>query len=88
MVDLAHDLDASIIAEGVESLTQLRLLQQWGCDAAQGSLLSEPVDKGSLIKFLENPAQAAGMALLLQDSSQAIPLGVTSVQVDTALQNS
>lgn len=88
MVDLAHDLDASIIAEGVESLTQLRLLQQWGCDAAQGFLLSEPVDKGSLIKFLENPAQAAGMALLLQDSSQAIPLGVTSVQVDTALQNS
>ena len=86
MVDLAHDLDASIIAEGVEP-AQLRLLQQWGCDAAQGFLLSEPVDKVRSSSFWRTRT-SRGNGSHAPRFFQAIPLGVTSVQVDTALQNS
>lgn len=68
IVDLAHDLDANIIAEGVESETQLRLLRQWGCDAAQGFLLSEPLDSRSLRGFLNDPKQSDGIALLIEPS--------------------
>lgn len=69
MVDLAHDLDANIVAEGVESETQLNLLKKWGCDAAQGFLLSEPLDSRSLRRLLQNPAQSDGIRLLMNSST-------------------
>ena len=87
IVDLAHDLDANIIAEGVESETQLRLLRQWGCDAAQGFLLSEPLDSRSLRRFLDNPKQSDGIALLTE---QVPPITFTSfpaINTGQSLQN-
>lgn len=69
MVDLAHDLDASIVAEGVESETQLNLLRKWGCDAAQGFLLSEPLDSKLLRQLLQNPTQSDGISLLMKSTT-------------------
>ena len=45
IVGLAHHLSAKIVAEGVESIDQLRCLQKWGCDAAQGYLFSPPLTR-------------------------------------------
>jgi EAL domain-containing protein (putative c-di-GMP-specific phosphodiesterase class I) len=36
VVNLAHTLDLSVVAEGVETEAQSRLLRELGCDAAQG----------------------------------------------------
>ena len=43
MVALAHRLDASVVAEGVETLEQLRMLREWGAQECQGFLFSPAV---------------------------------------------
>lgn len=40
---LGHSLKMTVIAEGVENISQLRLLRELGCDYCQGYLYSEPV---------------------------------------------
>lgn len=42
-VNMIHDLDLSIIVEGVETETQRNLLTQWGCRYAQGFLFHKPM---------------------------------------------
>ncbi|OFZ68366.1 MAG: hypothetical protein A2Z01_11365 [Betaproteobacteria bacterium RBG_16_58_11] len=43
IVDLAHKLKLSVIAEGVETLGQLEYLEQIGCDEIQGFYFSRPL---------------------------------------------
>ncbi len=43
VIDVARALGISTIAEGVETETQLRVLEDCGCDAVQGFLFSEPL---------------------------------------------
>jgi diguanylate cyclase (GGDEF)-like protein len=43
MVNLAHHLDLSVIAEGIETEDQFTTLQALGVDAAQGFLISRPL---------------------------------------------
>jgi len=88
IVDLAHDLDANIVAEGVESETQLELLKKWGCDAAQGFLISEPLDSKSLRTFMENPSQSHGISQLISPYSPPLILqNLPSTVSNQSLQN-
>jgi len=41
-LELAHELDMSVVAEGVETAEQLERLAAYGCDVAQGYLLGRP----------------------------------------------
>ncbi len=43
MIDIGHNLGHKITAEGIESEQQLSMLQDLGCDCAQGYLISKPV---------------------------------------------
>ena len=43
IVSLAHSLDLSIIAEGVETQEQHTLLQTMGCEEVQGYLYAKPM---------------------------------------------
>jgi diguanylate cyclase (GGDEF)-like protein/PAS domain S-box-containing protein len=43
IVNLAHNLGMSVIAEGVETAAQLELLRQMGCEYGQGFYFSRPV---------------------------------------------
>jgi diguanylate cyclase (GGDEF)-like protein len=43
VIELAHALGLSVVAEGVETDLQLGELRSLGCDAAQGFFLSQPV---------------------------------------------
>jgi diguanylate cyclase (GGDEF)-like protein len=45
IIALAHNLGIEVIAEGVETPTQLRLLASLGCEYAQGFLFSEPLSE-------------------------------------------
>ncbi|MBC7500565.1 MAG: EAL domain-containing protein [Herminiimonas sp.] len=43
IISMAHALDMSVVAEGVETAHQLQLLQDLGCDEVQGYYVSRPV---------------------------------------------
>src|ERR1700730_15529900 len=42
IVALGKNLGLQVVAEGVETLSQLEMLRSIGCDAAQGYLFSKP----------------------------------------------
>ncbi|APE07753.1 MAG: GGDEF domain-containing protein [Alteromonas sp.] len=54
IIDLAHNFDLKVIAEGVETQGSLALLQKWGCNYAQGYLLSRPVPVESFIQWYKD----------------------------------
>ncbi|MEU4522915.1 EAL domain-containing protein [Amycolatopsis sp. NPDC024027] len=48
IIAMAHAVDLTVIAEGVESAEQLELLRTLGCDQAQGYYLGRPVPAAEL----------------------------------------
>jgi len=46
--DLGHRLGLTVTAEGVETVEQLRLVRELGCDLAQGYLISHPLEPQEL----------------------------------------
>lgn len=42
-IELAHNMHLKVVAEGVETQAALSLLQELGCDVAQGYYLSKPI---------------------------------------------
>ena len=53
VIQLAHNFDMDVVAEGIETVGQLALLQSLDCNYGQGYLFSRPVDKEKAWKFLE-----------------------------------
>lgn len=53
IINMAHDLGYSVVAEGVEELEQLELLQSYQCDEIQGYWLSKPIPFPEIIPFLD-----------------------------------
>lgn len=51
---LAHQLDLSVIAEGVETETELKCLQNLKCNMIQGEFLNPPLPFTDFVEFLEN----------------------------------
>ena len=54
IIALAHTLDKKVVAEGVESFEQLKLLMQLECDFIQGYYFSKPIPLKEAISYLEN----------------------------------
>ena len=52
IIGLAHTLGMEVIAEGVESEEQAALLQEMGCDLAQGFHFSQPLQLEAAVRFL------------------------------------
>lgn len=48
IIALAHALELTVVAEGVETEGQQALLREMGCDCAQGYLLARPAPLGEL----------------------------------------
>jgi diguanylate cyclase (GGDEF)-like protein len=52
IVSLAKNLKMRVIAEGIETESQLQLLQNLGCDYGQGYLFSKPLPQGEMEDLL------------------------------------
>ena len=52
IIDLAHKMDISVVAEGVEDNEQLQILQNQFCDTPQGYLFSKPLNSTDFIELL------------------------------------
>ena len=62
-IELAHNLDLLVVAEGVEDLATLCVLKELGCDFAQGFGLSRPVPAESLAAACAQARREAVRAL-------------------------
>lgn len=49
-IQLAHQLNRKVVAEGVESMASLEILRSMGCDYAQGYLISRPLRPRALAR--------------------------------------
>ncbi len=57
-IDLGHNLGLHVVAEGVESLAVMDRLREFGCDAAQGYCIAQPMAANELIVWLRNAESA------------------------------
>ena len=53
-IELGHELDMSVVAEGVETEAQLESLSERGCDVVQGYLFSRPLPLNQLMTWMES----------------------------------
>jgi EAL domain-containing protein (putative c-di-GMP-specific phosphodiesterase class I) len=71
IVVMAHALGMRVVAEGVETLDQLRALQSLGCDEVQGFYVSRPVAAADLPALMQQeclfPPLRPGLRLVLAD---------------------
>ncbi len=51
-VDLAHNLGLAVVAEGVEEEDVMEMIQNLGCELAQGYLISQPLEPAEFLTFL------------------------------------
>jgi len=59
IISLAHSLQMSVVAEGVETRSQLDFLRQQQCDEIQGYYYAHPMPWNELVSFLHNRGQFA-----------------------------
>lgn len=62
IIDMAHNLDMQVVAEGVETQRQLEILTDMGCDIIQGYYISRPLPEAEI------------RALLLQQRNAVAPI--------------
>ena len=53
IIEMGHDLDMEVMAEGVETIDQFNILREKGCDGAQGYLLSEALPPDEIMQWFE-----------------------------------
>ncbi|MFL6765021.1 MAG: EAL domain-containing protein [Sphingomicrobium sp.] len=80
VADLAHALGLSATAEGVETIDQLRVVRELGCDLVQGYLIAAPIDPRALKAWVQKfrrawPAMIAEEKLALWGDVESNSLG-------------
>lgn len=63
IISLAHNLQMKVVAEGVETESQLQFLRQQHCDEIQGYYYARPMPWADLVQFLNKQGQSACLQL-------------------------
>lgn len=53
LIQLMHELELSVIAEGVETIEDVETLRELGCDMVQGYYFSRPIPEAQFFKLIE-----------------------------------
>ncbi|NDE90316.1 MAG: EAL domain-containing protein [Alphaproteobacteria bacterium] len=56
IIDLGHNLKLKVVAEGIETVSALKLLKDRGCDLGQGYLISKPVPYEKFLAWITENA--------------------------------
>ncbi|KAF1852513.1 hypothetical protein Lal_00037247 [Lupinus albus] len=65
IVSMAKALGMRVVAEGVESVAQLRVLRALGCDEVQGYLLAKPMPADAMLEILKRGQVSENPFLML-----------------------
>lgn len=57
-IELGHELNMQVVAEGVETQGQLDMLNEYGCDIIQGYFFSRPLPLAELLPWLDSRVSA------------------------------
>jgi len=68
-IDVGHSLNMQVVAEGVETLEQFRLVRDLGCDAIQGYFVATPVPPTQIDEALDTWAENFGASGLAPEDS-------------------
>jgi EAL domain-containing protein (putative c-di-GMP-specific phosphodiesterase class I) len=60
-IQLGHDMELRVVAEGIEDVATLDLLSELGCDVAQGYFISRPMPAHKLSFHQESLTAPAGV---------------------------
>jgi EAL domain-containing protein (putative c-di-GMP-specific phosphodiesterase class I)/CRP-like cAMP-binding protein len=52
LINLAHDMDMQVVAEGAEKKDEVDILRTYGADYGQGYYFSRPIDEAAFIKLI------------------------------------
>jgi diguanylate cyclase (GGDEF)-like protein len=63
IVDLAHALGKTVVAEGLETLAQYRGVAALGCEASQGFYFARPMPAGEIDELLERDGELSRVRL-------------------------
>jgi|GEM_PF-1179127 len=54
VIQMAHRLGLKVVAEGIESNDQIKLLQEYSCDVGQGYFYTKPIKSKEIIELLRD----------------------------------
>ena len=54
IIEMGHELEMEVTAEGVETEEQLAMLRERGCDGVQGYLFSRALPPAEMVRWLHN----------------------------------
>ena len=54
MINMAHALDLTVVAEGAENMGEIECLQHLGCDIAQGFFFAHPMDAADIETWMQS----------------------------------
>lgn len=82
IINLAHNLNLKVVAEGVETESQARFLMEHGCDILQGYYFSRPLPADVFAALLKDgshlrlsaPTATSNLVLLLDDNQDDLML--------------
>ena len=76
IIEMGRNLEMDVIAEGVESVSQLEFLRRNGCHYAQGRLFGEPMKAEELLALLQRQtASGAAFRRYMQDAVAEVAVG-------------
>jgi EAL domain-containing protein (putative c-di-GMP-specific phosphodiesterase class I) len=65
IIALAQSLGLGVVAEGVETESQLEFLEQYGCELAQGYYFSKPLPANEMVRMLRHRDDDENVAMSL-----------------------
>ncbi len=61
MIDIAHELGRTVIAEGIERAEHLGIIKEMGCDEGQGYFFARPMSAEAFIEWQESQSKQASL---------------------------